>query len=223
MSLLQEDEVFGTLYLSVEDFASRATMFGLSSSVLPDEDDIIQAYLAAASRLIESKTNKTFVPDDHVEQHNWNAETRRITVNNPPILSVSDYRIYTGTTTYATMPTNALFINNQENWVEVTALTAAGNLTSMLLTVGLFHPIVQITYKSSQEVKQNIMLATGYIAAALINQSFIDQGIQPGLKSIKIGSQAQLVRSDSNTKIYGVALPSIIDLLLASDVAIGIA
>src|SRR5437870_5145184 len=128
---LDADDVLGSTYLDVADFEDRASMFGVSVA-LPEDDSILAAYLAAASRAVEAKTNKKFDPDIvYTEQHSWRADTRRISVDNPPISSVTDYRIYTGATTYASFSTTALFINSRENWIELSSLTAAGNLTSM--------------------------------------------------------------------------------------------
>lgn len=216
---LETEDILGTLYLSVADFTDRASMFGVTTA-LPDDADIVADYLAAASRWIDAKVNKTYSTDDITEQHLWNFVTRRVSVNNPPVTSISSFRIYVGPTTYADMPVSALFYNTQEKWIELAALTAAYNLVSQLLTLGLYQPIVQITYKSSASVPLNVVLATGYVAASLMSQSYLNRQMPPGIKSIKIGSSSQVTRDDS-AKIQD--MPPIVSLLLAGEQSIGVA
>lgn len=212
---LSADTVFGTSYLTPEEFASAALMFGLQQS-LPSDPDTIQGFLSAASRWLEAQTNKSYDPDEtFTEQHDWDMVTRRIVVNNPPILSISSYVIYTGVSTFATFPTNSLAINNQLNYVELTSLTAAGNLTSMLLTMGLFQPYVQIAYKGIASVSKNIKLATGYLAAILINRSFLDQSMTPGIKSISVGGSTTITRADKSAGDN--ELPLIVRNLIAGE------
>lgn len=210
---------FGTMYLDPNAFVASAAIFGVDKA-LPDDIDVIKAQLAAASRWIEAETGKSYVPDeDQTEQHEWDPITRRIAVNNPPVMSISSYKIYTGVSTFATFATTSLVINNQVNYVELTSLAAAASLTPGLLALGLTTPFVQIVYKSYGAVKANIKLVTGYVAARLMNTAFIDAQLPPGIKSIKIGSAAQIEKYPMSIG----DMPSVVRTLLQSEYQIGIA
>lgn len=223
---LEFDDVLGVTYLDVFDFVDRAAMFGVNVA-LPDNDDLTAAYLAAASRYIDARCHRAFDPDtEYTEQHNWDPTTRRIYPGNAPVSSISSYRIYVGASTYSIIPTNALFINNNGGYVEVTSLATAGSLISQLLLIGLYEPIVQITYKSLTDVKPNIALATGYIAATMMNQSYLSSSLPTGVKSIRVGSQAQVTLGDISydiSKGSNLVVPSIVDTLLTNEIAIGVA
>jgi hypothetical protein len=201
-------------------------MFGVSSNALVgDVTTNISAYIAAASRWIDAFTGKDFTPNtDITEQHNWDPVTRRIPVNNSPILSVSDYRIFIGPSNSASFPVSALYINNQENWVELASMTAAGSLTNALLTIGLYSPVVSITYKSHNDVKPNIKLATGYILGAMINQGIMQRALPPGLQSIQIGEVRAVRMNNSKTGAGGtLEVPDIVTMILNNEITIGIA
>lgn len=225
---LQNHPDFGPLYLDPNAFVSAAAMFGVEKA-LPDDLGLIQSFLASASRWIEAQTGKVYVPElDTVEQHRWDPVTRRITVNNPPVLSVSSYKVFTGADTFATFQSNTLVINNQENYVELTAMAAVGNLTPGLLTLGLTEPFVEITYKSFNSVKFNIKLATGYVAARMMNSALVEGQIPFGIKSIKIGSSAQITRNEPETGFYQNQLalanmPAEVHILLSGERTIGVA
>lgn len=224
---LDTDDVLGSTYIDVADFEDRAGMFGVGLA-LPDSDSTIAAYLAAASRFVDARCNRRFDPDVvYTEQHKWNFETRRVFPYNAPVSAISDYRIYVGPSTYATIPTSAIFVNNSFRFVEVASLTAATSLTSQLLSIGLFEPFVQITYQSTTDVEPHIALATGYIAAAMMNQSYLSASLPPGVKSIKIGSQAALTLGESSSKVQSaqntLTIPKVVDALLSSESAIGVA
>lgn len=213
---LQSDLVFGPVYLDPQEFLAAQSVFGVKQS-LPADRSVILGFLAAASRWVEAKTGRVFVPDQEFdEQHDWDSVSRRITVNNPPVLSITSYQIYTGVSSFATFQTNTLAINNQLNYIELTSLAAAGNLTSMLLTMGLFRPYVRIVYKSMASVKPNIKLATGYLAANLINKAFIDNNFAVGLKKISVGGSTTVERADS-AAAGGGELPDIVKTLLANE------
>lgn len=214
---LDTDSVFGVCYLSVAEFTAAAAIFGASSTI-PADPAVVKQYLAAASRLIDIRTSKDFTPDaDHTEQHTLD-ENGRVFVNMPPVISISDFRILTGSTSFSPIATTNLFINNQENWIDL--------LVQPFIFPGMGQVFIQITYKSGSDVKKNIKLATGYMAAAMMNYSSgLAQSLPGNIKSIKIGSMAQVTASDKQLSdgMTGVVAPAIVDTLLAGDMAVGIA
>lgn len=220
---LQQHALFGAMYLDPEQFVANASMFGVSESDLPPNvngvREELMSVLAAASRWVDARTHKSYIPDlDHVEQHTLDPQTGRIWVNNPPILSISDFRILTGATSFTSVASSSLFINNQQTWVEM--------LMQPFFFPMLSEVFIRITYKSVSDVPQNIRLATGYIAATMINDSSFNSKMPSGVKSIKIGSQAQITRLDSKVIDGGsidLSMPPIVGHLLSNEVAIGIA
>jgi hypothetical protein len=223
MTTMITDDTFGPCYLTPSEFQQNAAMFGVS----PINDDLCQnlpAYLAAASRWVEKYTGKTFIPnEDIVEQHRWDPATRRVPVNNPPILSVSKFKVYTGPNTFATIPVTELLINNQSNWVEVATIVLAFDVTLAALPMGLFEAIVEITYKSVASIEANIKLATGYVAGAMAAHAKLT-GIMPyGVDSIKLGTTMAVTRTNLKSQTPTIPVPDIVSLLLADDVQLGIA
>lgn len=213
---------FGQLYLDPNEFMASRELFGVGSAI-PQDYDMLKAFLAAASRWVDAKTCKTFVPSaDHVEQHTLNPLTGRLSVNNPPVMSISDFRIFTGANTSSPVALDSLFINNQERWVEL--------LMQPFVFPQLAEVIVQITYKSIFDVPSHIKLATGYVAAAIMSDASTSSKFPSGVKSIKIGSQASITREDpgkgadaEKSNVLDFHVPSMVNLLLANEIAIGIA
>lgn len=209
---LDENNTFGVCYLSVDEFKEASGMFGIAS--LPD-DPVIKAQLAAASRWVEAICNRKFVPDQEFEeQHDWDPVSRRVAVNNPPVLEVISYKIYTGVGTFSTFGTNALVLNSQQNYVELASLAAAGNMTSALLSLGLTQPYVLIKYKSLASVKPNIKLATGYLAATLMNRAHVEANFPAGLRSMSVGGGASVTRAEGKSM---EEVPQMAKILLAGE------
>ena len=214
---------FGAMYLDPNEFMMSRDLFGVGSSI-PQDVEMLKAFLAAASRWVDAKTCKSFIPNaDHVEQHIVNPLTGRISVNNPPVMSISQYLIMTGANTSSPVDVNSsLFINNQENWIEL--------LMQPFVFPQLAEIIVKITYKSMADVPQNLKLAPGYVAATMMGDAATSAKFPSGIKSIKIGSQASITREDAGeggdaTKSSSMSfqVPEMVRLLLANEIAIGVA
>jgi hypothetical protein len=221
------DAIFGQLYLDSDDFKARALSFGVTADALkyvttPNDVNLISA-IAVASRKIESVTARTFLPDQITEQHLWNADTHRIVVNQPPVLSLDSFQIAYGPQGIATFATNTIMINNQQNYLELTSLVATTfTLVPALIALGTDQPIVIVKYKSYQTVPYEIKAACGITAAAMINQAYKNRQIVPGVASIRLGDQ-QVASFNPflNTNDYGI--PSEAMMLLSRYTRIAIA
>lgn len=203
---------------------NNASMFGISAAALAgDVTENASSYIAAASRWVDSYTFKSYSPDDIVESHNWDPMSRRIYVYNPPVLSVSDYRVIVGGPSAGFVQFNVanLVINNSLNYVELPELAAvtAGALAAPFIPVGLFQPYVQITYKSTANISPSIKLATGLIASAMISQAILAKTLPVGLQSIQVGQ----VRAARSPKGGSFEVPQIVIQILDSEKVIGIA
>lgn len=223
---LSADPLFGPCYLSPKEFRQNAGLFGVTLTDAVCND--LLAYLSAASQWIDAYTSRSFLPDtDLTEQHKFNHETRRINVNCPPVASVSDYRVYVGVNSFVAMQPAGLYINNQENWIELSILTVSELVASPMMQLGLYEPIVQVTYRSSATLRPNIKLATGYVAAALISHAVVNQSIPVGVQSIRLGSTLAISRTSTgvnrSTGEPTIPIPDIVKTLLTADVPIGIA
>jgi hypothetical protein len=218
---LTSDSIFGVSYISPNEFSSHSDLFGVSVA-LPDSDDKIQGFLSAATLWINANTQRNWDGTvEHDEQHLWDPNSRRIYVNFPPVSSVTTYEIFTGANVHASFdPDTAVFINGQSGYLELSALSVVGPSSALLLT-GINEPVVHIVYKSIQNIPENVKLATGYIAASMMNSGYVEAQAPGGLKDIKIGSMASL-SIDTKMKASGVIVPSIVNTLLANEINIGI-
>ena len=208
------DSVLGLSYMDAADFTLRAGAFGCSAVMANFTSDYITAIMAVASRAVEAHCGRDFTPGDRVEQHVWNYTTRRIKLNAPPVASVSSYKIIVGPGLSANISTSSIYVNNQENYIEVALLALAGTLVSPIATLGLQTPIVEITYKSLQTVPQSVIAATGFTAADIINESASNMSLTPGLKTIKIEG----LEVTKDNRRYGVTdwpLPPMARMLLS--------
>ena len=225
---LSSDLIFGISYLSASEFIARKAAFPVTDNAVPTDKASLLAQLAAASRLVDQITGKSFVPDEDItEQHMWNAETRRIRVSQPPIASISSFQIFIGPATYANFLSSDLFVNNDIGYVEVASLAMASSiLTPALSSLGI-DPVVKIVYKSVAEVPPHVKLATGYIAAQAMEKAFVHSEMPSGIQEIVIGGNTKVRRFDSsgskNNKDIFSDIPDVAMLLLQNEVEVAIA
>ena len=175
---LDLDAILGSLYLSVEAFKARAGVFGVAVA-LPADDELIKAALAAASRLIEAECGRDFVPDELTETHRFNLLTRRISVNQPPVATLTSFTLVGGPGLSSPVSLSSVYVNNQENYLEVDGLSHAIAPTGSLFMHGLGETQVEVKYKSYQSVPQGVAAACGYGAAEIINRTYAS-GQLPG-------------------------------------------
>jgi hypothetical protein len=182
--------VLGSSYLDKDFFIANARTFGVQALIGDWSSNDVLGALTNASRMVDAFTRKSFDPAAITEQHNWNPGTRRTKVNQPPIMELISYQIRTSPGTVSTFELNTIYINNQENYVELASLSLAGSLTSQMISLGMTTPIVEITYKSYQSVPSQVAAAVGFTAADIINRSASNDLLPAGLASVKDGDMA---------------------------------
>lgn len=184
-------DLFGIQYLDLESFRAGAALFGAEMSLqdYPATDDgnaSLNRVLQAASRLIDAYTGQDFSPDSRIEQHFFDFETRRVSVNNPPVSEVSIFKIVFAPGTEQSFSASDLYINNQLNYIEVTDIALGFGVISEYLALGLSDPVVEITYKSRQDIPKPVALACGYQAAKMINDGFVDKTLPPNFGQVDL-------------------------------------
>jgi hypothetical protein len=192
MPVTGTDSILGVPYLAYDRFRERAELFGCGMAManFPDTDPgntKLVAVLAAASRAIDSACGRNFLSGNLTENHAWNPTTRRTRVNMPPVLSLVSYAIRLSPSTVATFNIADVYVNNQENYIELLSLASAGSLTPMLASFGLMEPQVEIVYTSYASVPVEVVQACGFQTAFMINEGFVNQMVPQGFGSLDLG------------------------------------
>jgi hypothetical protein len=209
---LESDSILGPLYLSPDEFTSRAVVFGVRVA-LPTDSSLTKAALAAASRAIEAVTGRSFLPDDITETHRFDPATRRVSVNQPPVLSLTAFRLVIGPTMKSDVNTSAVYVNNQENYLELVSFAQAVMLTPELITLGLTEIQAEVVYKSYQSVPENIAAACGFTAGKILNEMYTSSQVPDGITRVKLGNALDVQRR-ADADDAGL-VPPIAKLLLA--------
>lgn len=208
------DDVLGVLFLSPEAFTARARSFGVDLTGIPPED--VKVTLALASRAVEAHCGRSFVPDALSETHRWNHATRRVTVNQPPVLTLVSFVVEYAPGVTLPFRVEDITVNNQENYLEVASLALSAGLGGAVQTLGLSEPLVKLTYKSYQSVPGAVAAAVGFTAAHFLNESAANEFVPAGLSTYKVANTAFSRRS------AGVELPAIARQLLSPFVRIAV-
>jgi hypothetical protein len=229
------DQVLGVSYIDPEYFIENAKVFGCQATGYTAET--ILPLLAAASRMIDGEVGRSFLSAQIAENHRFDLATRRIKVNQPPIQTLVSYKIRTGAglvSSFLVAPVTtdgvnnvsfgAVYYNRQENYLELSSLAMVGSLTNAIVSLGLSEPQVEIVYTSYQSVPQQVIAATGFMAAALLNESAANEILVPGLESAEADDvKVRRARSHSGGGQGQVAMPANVKMLLRglSRIAIG--
>ena len=185
---------FGPAYLDAESFRLSAELFGVGMAMIkyPDSEpgnEKLTAALKAASRAVDTFCGKNFLSTEKTETCRFDLTTWQFTVNNPPVAEVTSCAIrYAVDATLTVAPAN-VFINNQRGYLEI-----ARNLEQQLITAftptELKEPVIEIVYKSLQEVPPDVALATAYQTAHMINSGFADYNLPPNMGKVDLGGMA---------------------------------
>lgn len=180
------DDLLGGSYFDTDEFKARAGSFGCSASaVAAFSDDELDAVLASASRAIEGYTNRSFNPNPQTEIQRVDFYTRRIRVDKPPVVSISQAKLKTYPAD-TTLDYTQWTINNQEGYIEI-PIAQLGGGTYVYVSE---YPDVSITYVSGQTLPPPAVLtAVGFVAADIINRNYINQLTFGGLISVETGDQ----------------------------------
>jgi hypothetical protein len=192
------DDIFGVIYLDPDSFIARAKSFGVDAAGLSADD--VKPTLALASRAVEAHMGgRTFTPDAVEEMHRWDGRTRRITVNQPPVMELESFEIIfspgSPPSSFSFAPTDVL-VNNQENYLEVASLALSTGLV-MTSLASVSEPQVVVRYKSYQTVLPAVAAAVGWAAAKFIQQAEAAAMLPAGLTRSKVGSE-DLSRKDDD-------------------------
>lgn len=193
---LSNDTIFGVLYLAPDDFISRAKSFGVDVTGMGMTPDDLKPTLAMASRLVESYCGRQFVPDAIVETHRFNLDTRRVSVNQPPVMELVSISIVFAPGASASFSPSDVLVNNQENYLELASLALTTGISGVIYPLGISEPQAQVTYKSYQAVPYEVAAATGFVAARLLHEAEANEMLPAGLTRSKVGSQDLSRKSD---------------------------
>lgn len=182
--------LFGIAYLDTESFRNAAALFGVGMAFAdyPPSDEgnaSLEIVLQAASRAIDAFCGKDFLPDNKTEQQRL-IDGTKIVVNNFPVAEIVSCSLEYSNSTSQDVPTTEIYINNQQNILEITSLNL-GILQSLEIQKSLPDPVVNIVYKSLQSIPNPIKLACGYQAGHLINTGFVDKTLPPNFGKVDIG------------------------------------
>lgn len=190
---LATDSILGATYLNPAEFTSRAVVFGVRAA-LPTDSSLIQAALAAASRAIEAECGRSFLPDDITETHRFDPVRRRISVNQPPVMALTAFHLVIGPTMRSDVSTSAVYVNNQENYLELVSFAQAVVITPKLVTLGLTEIQAEVVYKSYQSVPEGVAAACGFTAGKILNEMYTSSQMPDGITRVKLGNALDVQR-----------------------------
>jgi hypothetical protein len=186
---LQVDPVLGAAYLDPEAFAQRAHVFGVGMSIQNATRDSLLALLADASRRVDEICGRAFTPDPITETHAWNERTRRVCLNAPPCVELISFKVVTGKSVSAQFNVDEVYVNNQENYLEVVSFGSATILSTPVLAFGLSQVQAEVTYKTFQDPPAAVKRATGMIAAYRANSGFVNALVPAQFGALQVGGQ----------------------------------
>jgi hypothetical protein len=216
------DSVLGICYVEPDYVVNNAAALGCEQAIAPLDTSQLTALIALASREVDNHCGRTFTPDPISENHRFDPATRRISVNNPPVIELISFNIRIAPQVVSTFDVANVLINNQENYLELASLAAIASqqLTSQVIALGITEPQVEITYRSYQSVPQAVAAATALVAAFRANESFASAAIAPGIASLKSREQ-QITRDGSVGSLAGIPKAARDLLRGVSQIAVG--
>lgn len=183
--------IFGTAYLDAENFRLSAAMFGAGMSLCDYPEDEtgnakLNLVLAAASREIDRYCKRDFLPEPRTETQAFDLETWRFSVNNPPVIEIVNVALRYGADAAESFNASQIYVNNQKNFLEI--LRIIGGAFTIITQIGaeLREPVIEITYKSSQDVPSHVRLACGFQAGHLMNTGFVDKTLPPNFGKLNL-------------------------------------
>jgi hypothetical protein len=196
---LEKDIVLGFCYLSPQDFTARKTAFGAQLAGVSADADTLKAWLATASRQIETHLGgQTFYGKTVTEKHLWKPSQRRFSLNNPGPVTVSACRLWLGATQYETFEVTPvvndsggqpiawgdLLYNRQTNMMEIGVLTKVSLSQPVITITQVQYPFLEITFTTTDVVPEEVAAACGFQAAYLAQQSQVNDLLPAGLTKV---------------------------------------
>ncbi len=176
-------------YITVSEFRD----YELGAISLPDgaesTDNRLERLISVASSMVDAYCGFSFQYLLATEQHVWNQETRRVFPYNAPIVSVESLEVYVSNTQHATFSNSDLFINNTQNYVEVTSLAnVTYSLFPAIVALGLINPVAKLVYTHGYKVPPHeIKDATALIAIDLAARDSLYQSGMGLLTRLTVG------------------------------------
>jgi len=176
-------------YLSVDEFKSyeMGDLNDFDGTALPDSK--LERFIGMASRLADSYCSQHFGLEQVTERHRWRIESRRIYPRQTNVQGVVSLRIYVSAGQKADFTLSDLFLNSNENYVEVTSLsTVTYSLFPAVVALGLLEPTAEITYVHGfNPIPQDIKDATAFIAVELLGKDALTRQGMIGLDRLVMG------------------------------------
>lgn len=220
---LISDPIFGSCYLSPEDFLRRLAAFGAQLATVNTPPESIIALLAMASRQIETYLGgKTFDGQPVTENQPWNPRTRRFPLNNPPPTEVTACKLWVAPGLYQTISLTPvindgagspiswgeLLYNRQLNLMEIGLLASTTIAQPVIVIAGVQHPFIEITYTPTAEVPPEVAAACGWQAAHLAQLSQANDTLPGGLSEIRTQDRT-IRRAPATREKAGTATPEL--------------
>jgi hypothetical protein len=227
------DASLGALYVEPEKFLQQATAFGCKKALDAlgaESTEMIQVIIASASRQIDAYCqSQGFSPDEEIfENHRFDLRTRRVPVNSPPVVELISFGVRTGPqsiTSFGLTPVGngadnkpvswgAVYYNKQENYLELSSLSVAGNQVSTLISLGLMEVQAEFKYKNGTALKPNVIAATYWQTAHLLNSIHTHNNVVPGIVSMSSPEMSITYEQGLRESRQGAALhPMAVQLL----------
>lgn len=203
MALVAHD-IFGQLYYEVDKFRLGAAAFGVKAAVAAMSDDEIETLIALASRSVDAYAAASgFTPNAEItENHKFDVKTRRVFVNNPPVVELTAFQLRVGPQQLATIAVTpiskdpgdnnvgfgSIFYNRQERYLELSSWSVVVGVTPAVISLGLMEVQAEIKYRNrptgADGVDPLIAAATAYQSAYLVGAARVDNAIAPGIASM---------------------------------------
>jgi hypothetical protein len=176
-------------YLTVEEFKAYEMGDLNDFEGQPLSDSKLERFIGLASRAADAYCGQHFGLEQVTERHRWRQETRRIYPRQSNAVSVSSLKIYVSSGQLATFNLADLFINSNENWVEITSLASVTySIFPAIVALGLTTPTAEITYiHGFDPIPQDIQDATAFIAVDLLGRDALAKQGTIGLNRLIVG------------------------------------
>lgn len=176
-------------YLTVSEFRNyeMGDLNDFDGTPLPDSK--IERFIGLASRAADSYCGQHFGLEQVTERHRWRIETRRIYPRQANVQNVVSLKIYVSAGQRADFQLSDLFLNSNENYVEVTSLaTVTYSLFPAIVALGLMEPTAEITYVHGfPSVPQDIKDATAFLTVDMLGKDALQRQGTIGLDRLIVG------------------------------------
>lgn len=187
------DTVLGLCYMAPQAFLDRAGFFGAQTAIAGKTAEELVPLAAMASRAIDAHCGREFSPASIIETHRWNPYTRRISVNQPPVMTLSSFKFITGPDQEFSFNVADVLVNNQENYLELASLAGIDSVVFESIA-GITEPQIEVTYLSYGSIPQKVVAACGFTMAKMANEAYSSSQVPDGLVRVKLPAGLDVAR-----------------------------